>query len=209
VEDRPTWRGLLHGIAFVLAVPGVVFLVLRAHHAGARAAVAVYGLCLLAGFASSTVYHRWARTERSQRVLQRLDHSSIYLVIAGSYTPVCVIALPRAWGVPILAIVWAGALLGIGLKVFGFERFKNLGYALYPILGWTAIVAMPAVYHALTGAEFSLFMAAGALYTIGIPVLMRGRPDPWPGTFGYHEVWHAFTVAAGACHFVNVGLLVR
>lgn len=208
VDERPTWRGWLHTIAFALSIPGATALVLRAH-GSARVAVAVYGLSLLLAFGSSAAYHRLSMTERTRRVLQRVDHSMIFVLIAGSYTPLCLIALPSSWGIPMLIVVWTLGIIGIALKVFGFERFKNLGYSLYPIIGWAAAVALPALYRSVSTTQFALVIAAGLLYTLGIPVLMRGRPDPWPRTFGYHEVWHAFTVAAGACHFVAVGSLLR
>ena len=199
---------MLHTIAFVLAIPGSLALVALAQ-GSARVAVAVYGLSLVLAFGSSAAYHRLHLTERARRVLQRVDHSMIFVLIAGSYTPLCIVALPSSWGVPLLVIVWALGVLGIALKVFGFERFKNLGYSMYPIIGWAAAVAMPVLYRSVSGTVFALVLASGLLYTIGIPVLMRGRPNPWPRTFGYHEVWHTFTVLAGACHFVAVAQLLR
>jgi len=161
------------------------------------------------GFGTSAGYHRLAHSERAQRVMQRMDHSTIFVLIAGSYTPVCLLGLPPAWGIPLLCVVWVGATLGILLKQFAFERLKMLEYALYPMLGWAAVVATPALLKGLTTVELSLLVAGGVLYTVGIPVLVFEKPDPWPRTFGYHEIWHAFTVAAGACHFVTIGLLVR
>lgn len=208
LDERPTWRGWLHAIAFVLSIPGATLLVARAH-GSARVAVAVYGLSLLLAFGSSAAYHRLHLTERHRRLLQRVDHSMIFVLIAGSYTPLCIVALPSSWGMPMLVVVWAIGALGIALKVFGFERFKNLGYSLYPILGWAAVVVLPVLYRSVSTTVFALVLASGLLYTLGIPVLMRGRPNPWPRTFGYHEVWHTFTVAAGACHFVAVGALLR
>lgn len=207
-HERPTWRGVLHAVAFVLAIPGSAALVLAAD-GSARVAVAVYGLSLLLAFGSSAAYHRLHLSEEAQRILQRVDHSMIFVLIAGSYTPLCIVALPSSWGLPLLATVWALGALGIGLKIFGFERFKNLGYSLYPIIGWLAAVAMPVLYRSVSPLVFGLVVASGLLYTIGIPVLMRGRPNPWPRTFGYHEVWHTFTVLAGACHFVAVMALLR
>jgi hemolysin III len=130
------------------------------------------------------------------------------VLIAGSYTPICLLALPPEWGIPLLCVVWTGAALGIVLKQFAFERLKVLEYALYPILGWIVVIALPQMFHGMTGLELGMLFAGGLLYTIGIPVLVRERPDPWPRTFGYHEIWHTFTVAAGACHFITIGLLV-
>ena len=209
VHERPTWRGGLHAIAFVAAVPAVVALVAIAVTRPAKISSAIYGGALVLAFGTSAGYHRLARSERAGRVLQRLDHSMIFVLIAGSYTPLCVVALPRRWGLPMLWFVWSVAAVGIIVKCFGFDRFKRLGYSLYPMLGWAAIVVLPVLFRSLTPLEFGLVVASGIIYTIGMPVLLLGRPDPWPRTFGYHEIWHGCTVAAAACHFVAVGLLVR
>src|SRR4029079_10508463 len=144
-----------------------------------------------------------------RRVMQRMDHSMIFVLIAGTYTPVCLLALPTAWGIPLMCAVWVVAALGVTMKLCAFGRFRFLQYGLYPMLGWSVIVAAPVLVHALTGPQLALLVAGGLLYTVDIPVLMVGRPDPWPRTFGYHEVWHTFTVAAGVCHFASIGLLIR
>ena len=208
-DERPTWRGWFHVGAFVLSIPGGILLILMADHASARVAASIYTASLLLGFGTSAGYHRLARTERTQAIMQRLDHSMIFVLIAGSYTPVCLLALPPEWGIPLLCAVWTFAAGGILLKQFAFERFKILQYSLYPILGWSLVVAVPVLVRHMTPLELSLLFAGGLLYTIGIPVLVRERPDPWPRTFGYHEIWHGFTVAAGACHFATMGLLIR
>ena len=208
-EERPTWRGWLHVGAFMLSIPAGVLLILAADHASARVAASIYAASLLLGFGTSAGYHRLARRERTQAIMQRLDHSMIFVLIAGSYTPVCLLGLPTSWGIPLLCVVWSFAAVGILVKQFAFERFKVLEYSLYPILGWILVVAAPALLRNMTPVEPSLLLAGGLLYTIGIPVLVRERPDPWPRTFGYHEIWHGFTVAAGACHFATMGLLIR
>ena len=171
-------------------------------------ASAVYGAALLIGYGTSAGYHRLARSERATRIMQRLDHSTIFILIVGTYTPVCLLGLPRAWGIPLLSVVGVGALVGILAKQFAFSRLGWLEYALYPILGWAAIAAWPALVHSLSGLELTLIVAGGLLYTLGIPVLVVERPNPWPYTFGYHEIWHGATVAAGICHFAAVGLLL-
>jgi len=198
----------MHVAAFVLAIPGGVLLIVAANGAAAHVAASIYTVSLLLGFGTSAGYHRLARDPRTQQIMQRLDHSMIFVLIAGSYTPVCLLGLPAAWGIPLLCAVWAGALAGILIKQFAFEKLKVLEYALYPILGWALVVATPALLSHMTALELSLLLAGGVLYTVGIPVLVRERPNPWPGKFGYHEIWHTFTVAAGACHFVTIGLLV-
>jgi hemolysin III len=199
----------MHAVTFLLAIPAGVLLIVYADHAAARVGAAIYTTCLLVGFGTSAAYHRIRWSARARRVMQRLDHSMIFLLIAGTYTPVCLIALPPTWGIPLLCAVWFGAAVGVIMKLCAFGRFSFLQYALYPILGWSVVAVAPALIHGLTGPQLALLVAGGLLYTVGIPVLLIGRPDPWPRTFGYHEVWHAFTVAAGVCHFASIGLLIR
>jgi hemolysin III len=140
--------------------------------------------------------------------MRRADHSTIYLLIAGTYTPICLLALPAPWGLPVLVVVWVGAVAGVILKMTAFERTRVLGWALYLALGWAAVVVMPALVRHLTPLEVALIVAGGLIYTGGSIVLATGRPNPVPAVFGYHEVWHACTVLAGLCHFASVGLVV-
>ena len=207
-HERPSWRGWMHVVAFFLAIPGGILLIVLARSAEATVAAAIYMASLLLGFGTSAGYHRLARKERTQQLMQRLDHSMIFVLIAGSYTPICLLGLPPAWGIPLLCVVWAGALTGVLVKQFAFERLRILEIALYPILGWIVVVAAPVLLDGLTTTELSLLVAGGLLYTVGIPVLVLEKPDPWPLTFGYHEIWHTFTVAAAGCHFATITLLV-
>ena len=128
---------------------------------------------------------------------------------AATYTPLCLIALPWSWGIPVLVAVWAAAAVGIAIKLTAFDRLPRLGYAMYPIIGWAAVIAMPVMVTHLTAAQLALVIAGGLMYTLGLPVLITKRPNPWPTRFGYHEIWHVFTVVAGVCHFAAIGLLVR
>jgi hemolysin III len=136
--------------------------------------------------------------------MQRLDHSMIYLLIAGTYVPLCLVALPPAWGIPMLAMVGTLAAIGMVLKLAFFHGARYVSYALYLVMGWVAILAGPALVDHLTGAQLGLIVAGGLAYTIGFPVLVTRRPNPWPSTFGYHEVWHLLTVVAAALHFAAV-----
>jgi hemolysin III len=181
---------------------------MRADGAAPLVATSIYVASVLALFGTSASYHTLARSPRARAVMQRLDHSMIFVLIAGTYTPLCLVALPPAWGVPVLCVVWTGAVLGITLKLVAFDRWRVLSHSLYPILGWTAVIVMPVLVTRLTPTQIALVVAGGVLYTVGIPVLVRKRPDPWPSIFGYHEVWHGFTVVAGACHFAAVALVV-
>lgn len=207
-HERPTWRGWLHTVAFAIAIPAGVYLVLIAERTSGKVAAAIYFVSVLLGFGTSAAYHRLARTDRAQRIMQRMDHSMIYVLIAGTYTPVCLLAMPKGWGIPMLCVVWTTALVGVVLKQFAFHRWQLVAYSLYPIMGWAAVVTMPVLVDLLTVGQLLLLVAGGLIYTVGIPVLVRARPDPWPRTFGYHEVWHACTVLAAGCHFALVGSLV-
>jgi hemolysin III len=140
--------------------------------------------------------------------MQRMDHSMIFILIAGTYTPVCLLALPPSWGTPMLVVVWVGAAVGIVLKVVAFDRMPVLHHALYPLLGWAAVVTLPILFYRLSTTQLVCLLMGGIVYTLGVPVLIRRRPDPWPTIFGYHEVWHVFTVVASAFHFALVGMLV-
>lgn len=205
---RPVWRGLLHSWAFVLAIPAGVLLILAADHASARVAAAVYVGSLLAVFGTSAAYHRLAHSVRARTIMQRLDHSMIYLLIAGTYAPICLVALPTRWGIPLLSAVGGVALIGMALKLSGRRRLDWIGYVLYPLLGWSAVAVVPALVQHLTPLQLVLIVSGGIAYTVGFPVLLLRRPDPWPTTFGYHEVWHGCTVVAAVLHFGAVALVV-
>ena len=194
----------MHTWAFVAAVPAGIVLVAVADGSTARTAAAIYAATLVLVFGTSAAYHRLTRTERARAIMQRIDHSMIYLLIAGTYTPLCLVALPPRWGLPVLGIVGALAVFGVVVKLVAFDRMGPLAYALYPAMGWMAIVAAPALLRHLSAAELLLMLAGGVAYSAGIPVLMVRRPDPWPTLFGYHEVWHVLTILAAALHFAAV-----
>ena len=198
----------MHAAAFALAVPAGVVLLLVADRPVERVAVGVYALTLLLSFGSSAAYHRLSRGERSRRVLQRLDHSMIYVLIAGTYVPICLLVLTPAWGIPLLAVLGAAAATGIVLKLVAFSRTRRYSSALYLVMGWAAVVAMPVLVDRLTPLQLLLIVGGGLAYTVGFPVLMTRRPNPWPRTFGYHEVWHSLTVVAAALHFAAVSDVV-
>lgn len=204
---RPDWRGRLHSWAFFASIPAAIALVLAATGALDRIAVGIYGVSLMAVFGVSAAYHRLAHSERAQRRMQRLDHSTIYLMIAGTYTPVCLIALPQQWGVPALIAVWVAAAVGIVLKVSGPPRLMRASNGFYPVLGWASLALIPVLVRHLSVWELWLLVAGGAIYSVGAVIFFRRRPDPSPTVFGYHEIWHACTVAAGVSHFAMVTLV--
>lgn len=205
---RPSWRGVLHSWTFVAAIPAGILLVVFSERTAARTAAAIYAVTLLLVFGTSAAYHRLAHSERARTVMQRLDHSMIYLLITGTYVPVCIVALPRAWGISLLAVVGVLAVVGIVLKLAAFRRAQWISYALYPIMGWVLVFATPVLVDNLSTMQIALIVAGGLAYTLGLPVLLTRRPDPWPKTFGYHEVWHVFTVLAAGLHFVAVSSML-
>jgi hemolysin III len=205
---KPRLRGWIHQAAFFAAVPAGVVLVALAPMAKARLAAAVFAFSLAASYGASAAYHRGDWSSELRPWMKRLDHSMIFVLIAGTYTPFCLLALGRPWSWIVLAVVWVGAAVGIGLKALKIDGFHRTTGALYITLGWVGVLAAPAFVDRLSVAVMILLLVGGLLYTVGAVVLMRERPNPWPAWFGYHELWHAMTVAAGACHFVAVLLVL-
>lgn len=194
----------MHAGAFFVAIPAGIALVSVSERTAARTAASIYAISLLVMLGMSAAYHRLARSPGARRWMQRLDHVGIYVLIAGTYVPMTIVAMPLAWGIPVLSVVAGAALLGIALKLSGFARLQRLAYVLYPVMGWAVVIALPVLFDSLTGVQFALVVAGGLVYTAGIPVLVFRRPDPWPRTFGYHEIWHLFVVVAAALHFAAV-----
>jgi hemolysin III len=199
---RPLLRGWFHQIAFALAVPALVVLAATAHTTKGRVAAIVYslGICALYGVSSS--YHRFKWSEKAHARWQRADHGTIYIMIAATYTPVCLLILRGAFGVSLLVAVWMGALTGFTLAVSG--RAKRTSMALYLVLGWLAAFALPELANRLGVEQLILLFAGGLLYTVGFVVLATRRPDPFPRIFGYHEVWHTMVIIATVCHWLLI-----
>lgn len=205
---RPRWRGRIHAYAFWVAIPAGAWLLDLADAPRAQFGATLFAVSLVAVYGVSAAYHLLAHSEQAQRIMRRLDHSMIFVLIAGTYTPVCLLALPRQWSVPLLAAVWALTVFGIATKVWGTDWIMRASNALYPILGWLAIIALPGLLRYISGPTMALMLLGGLLYTIGALVFLFRRPDPFPETFGYHEIWHSFTVLAGMSHFAMVALIV-
>ena len=201
-------RGRLHEVAFFISIPAGVALVALADTGKARFAAAVFAVGLAGVFGASAAYHRIAWSGPALRRMKRLDHSMIFILIAGTYTPLCLLALHGVWGVAMLATVWAGAITGIVLKQVDIDGMKRLSGFLYIALGWVSIVVLPQLFRNMSVTGSVLVVAGGLLYTLGAIVFATKRPDPNPAVFGYHEIWHAFTAGAGLCHYAAVLLLI-
>ncbi len=212
VLARPRLRGWLHLWAFAVSVAaGVVLVAVTGATRGSEAglATAVYALTVCLLFGTSAVYHRvrWARESR-HALVARLDHSMIFVFIAGTYTPFALLAMPDRTGDIVLVVVWSGALVGVLLKSIWITAPRWLSVPLYLGLGWVAVFTLPDLLRHGGVAAFVLIAAGGLLYTAGAIVYGLKRPDPWPHVFGFHEVFHLCTVVAAACHMIAVWLAV-
>ncbi len=172
-----------------------------------RWAVAIYALTLTGLLGVSAVYHRITWSPARRALLRRLDHAMIFLLIAGTYTPIA-LTLGTGAQVALLAAVWAGALAGVGFQLAWPTAPRWLQAVVYVALGWTAVAVLPELWRTLGGSGVALIVAGGALYSVGAAVYAARRPDPWPRVFGYHEVFHALVLAAAACHLAAVRWMV-
>lgn len=208
-QSKPLMRGRLHQVAFFLSIPAGVALVLVAGSTTARIAVAIYSLSLCGLFGASAAYHTGSWSDKARLRMKRLDHSMIFILIAGTYTPFALLVVKGTWGHVLLALVWTGALAGVALKVIRIDGFQTVGGALYIVLGWMALLALPKMLHNLTVLQLALVFTGAVTYTLGAVVLRLNKPNPSPRFFGYHEVWHTATIVAAACFYVvMMGLLL-
>ncbi len=206
---KPRWRGRLHQIAFFASLPAGVALVAVASGVEARVVATIFAVSITGLYGTSALYHRGRWSERGRYLMQRLDHSMIFVLIAGTYTPLTLLALRPAWGITLLCLAWTGAAVGITLKFLRLRRMRHVGDVMYIGLGWLIVIATPQLLSSLGAVQLALIVTGGVLYTVGSIVLASRRPDPDPRVFGYHEVWHAFVVAAGLCHYVAIFGIVR
>ncbi len=206
---RPRLRGVSHQWAFFVSVGLGAALVLTAPPGRAMLAAAVYAGSVVALFATSALYHRAAwRSPSVRRWMRRLDHSAIFLLIAGSYTPFALLAIRGTLGSVVLIVIWSGALAGVALKLAWIDAPRWLVALIYVGLGWVALAAAPTLVSSLGAAAVAMVAAGGVLYTAGAVVYARQRPDPAPAVFGYHEVFHALVAVAAAMQFAAVAHVV-
>ncbi len=205
----PHLRGWLHLVCFFLSVPAGAVVILSGGSSRARLAALVYAAGMTAMFGVSAAYHRGRWSPAARRRIRRTDHGTIFVMIAGSYTPLCLLALRGTTGNAILTAVWAGAVLGFFFALTGVAERAVLGLLCYIGLGWAVVVALPELTRQLTAGEMALLVAGGVVYTLGGVVLGTRWPNPSRRWFGYHEVWHAMVVVACACHYVTILSVVR
>jgi hemolysin III len=207
-DPTPRLRGRIHQVAFFVSIPAGVVLLALAGNARERLAAAIFSVSLSGVFAASAAYHVGAWGQAAYIRMRRLDHSMIFVLIAGSYTPFCLLVLKGAWSTAILSVAWAGAAFGITVKVLGLDGRRWVSGVLYITLGWVMVVALPTLVRDVSPVTTALVVGGGVLYTAGAIVLMGHRPDPVPRTYGYHEVWHTMGVTASACHYAAIVLVI-
>lgn len=205
-DVKPTWRGWIHAGTFPAAIALGIILIVLADGVAAKVSSAVFMLCSLLLFGVSALYHRFNWSETAKKVLKRLDHANIFLLIAGSYTPITVLALPQDKAVLLLCLVWGGALLGIGFRVFWISAPRWLYVPLYVLLGWAAVMFIVDFFTA-DAAMMILILVGGLFYTAGAVIYGLKRPNPFPGRFGFHEIFHTLTLLAFLCHWTGIFLV--
>ncbi|MGN6635493.1 MAG: PAQR family membrane homeostasis protein TrhA [Oryzihumus sp.] len=205
---KPHLRGWIHAGTFPLALAAGIVLVCLAPTGTARLGAAVFGLTAAMLFGTSAVYHRGTWSPRVQGVLKRLDHSNIFLIIAGTYTPFALLLLPPAQSRTLLIIVWSGAVAGVLFRVLWVSAPRWLYTPVYVALGWVAVFYFGPLLQRGGVAVMTLIAVGGLLYTLGAVVYGTKRPNPSPRWFGFHEVFHVFTVAAFVVHYVAASLAV-
>ena len=203
-EDvKPTWRGWIHTGVLPIAIAGGIVLVVLADGLTAKIAASVFFASSILLFGTSAIYHRFNWKPKAKKALKRFDHANIFLLIAGSYTPITLLALPQEKGLLLIVAIWATALLGIGFRVFWLGAPRWLYVIIYILMGWAAVVFLPD-FVAVNLAMMVLILAGGLMYTIGAVFYALKKPNPVPGHFGFHEIFHSFTVLAFLCHWTAV-----
>ena len=208
VKPKPHLRGRSHEYAFVVALTLAPIMIVPAPGIVPRFVIALYVTAIAALFGVSALYHRVDCSPVARSRMKRLDHSMIFIAIAGTYTPIVVFALSSGVARVVLPVVWTGALVGIGIRNLWPNAPKPLTAGPYLAVGWVAIFVISDMWRSLGIAGFTLVTVGGVLYTIGAAIYAFRRPDPWPRTFGYHEIFHLLVIAGAALHYVCVAFFV-
>jgi len=201
---KPKLRGWIHLVAFGVTLVAGPLLIAQAPTPGAAAALTVYVLSIALLFGVSAAFHRVTWSPPARRRMRRADHATIFIAIAGTYTAVAGLALHGFAQIFTLCLVWGGAVVGITLRQLWLDAPKWAIALPYVVVGWSAVLVLPQLLASMGGAGVALLLAGGAAYTVGAIIYARRRPDPWPETFGYHEIFHACTVIGAALHYVAI-----
>lgn len=193
---------------FPVSLAAGIVLVALAPSGEARISAAIFSLAAVLLFGTSALFHRGNWSPTMKNLLRRMDHANIFLIIAGSYTPFAMLGLPEDQGRLLMTIVWSGALLGVLFRVFWMGAPRWLYTTLYLVVGWIAVFFLPELVDGVGVAAVVLIIVGGVLYTIGALAYGLKWPNPWHGWFGFHEVFHAFTIAAFTVHYIAISMVV-
>jgi hemolysin III len=200
---------LIHGLGVLLSIAALVSLLILANgRFWQTITFALYGSTLIILYSASTLYHSLKVGPRLSYFLQRFDHCAIFLLIAGTYTPVCLVALRGKWGIRIIVAEWILAVMGISMTLTWKKAPDWLRIGIYIIMGWMIVIAFPALRLALPSTAVDWLVAGGLLYTFGTVILATNRPHLWPGRFTAHDLWHVFVVGGSSCHFILIATFV-
>ena len=206
LEAKPSWRGWIHTGVMPLVIAGGVVLLVLAHGIPGKLGATVFFIGSFLLFGNSALYHRFNWKTKMRVILKRIDHANIFLLIAASYTPMAILALPKEHGTLLLIMVWVGALLGIFFRVFWINAPRWLYVPLYVGLGWVAMIYVYDFY-SFNALAMNLILGGGLCYTLGAVIYGIKKPNPFPGHFGFHEIFHTLTVLALICHWIAVILV--
>lgn len=207
--NKDPWSAYTHFAGFLAAVAGLVVLIVQSSHDAVELmAMSIYGGSLALLFLASASYHFFDLGERGNQWLRRIDHAAIFLLIAGTYVPSLMHLLGGAWRVTMLAVVVGLALLGVLFKLVFYKAVKRASVVMYLALGWVIVIPGYRMLPQLDAASLAWLVGGGLAYSIGAIVYARKWPDPWPETFGFHEVWHLFVLAGAAMHYVYTYTLI-
>ena len=201
---RPSWRGHIHRWSTVVAIPAFVVLICLADSASARIAMAIYGVGVATMLGVSAVYHSGRLSPVAERTFKRFDHATILLAVAGSYTAVTTLSLRGRPELTLLVFVWTAATIGIVIRMAWLHAPRPVVISVYLIVGWSALIEIGALSDALNAIDTTLLWTGGGLYSVGAVVYAAKHPNPWPRTFGFHEVFHALVASAATVHYVLV-----
>ncbi|MBW4704061.1 MULTISPECIES: hemolysin III family protein [unclassified Micromonospora] len=204
---KPRMRGWLHTYAFFVAlVCGTVLCAVAATRPGWAPLVSclIYSVTVCGLFGTSALYHRRVWSERGYQIMRRMDHSMIFVFIAGTYTPLCALLLDRRMATLMLGLVWGGALAGVAVKLIWPHAPRWVSAPLYLALGWVSVAILPQILRQGGVTVLVLLAAGGAMYSIGAVFYALRRPNPWPTVFGHHEFFHACTLLAALCHHIAI-----
>jgi hemolysin III len=205
---KPLLRGVLHQAAFAVSLVIGTLLILGAQGGSRHTAAAIFAGSVAACFGASALYHRVSWTPRLRRWMRRVDHAGIYLLIAGTYTPVCLVVLDGSWRLAVLSAVWVGAVAAIALKFLWIAAPRWVAALIATALGWASAALLPELATHLSPVAIALLGLGGIAYTAGAVIYARRRPDPAPAVFGYHELFHSLTIVGVACQYVAIAVFV-